>query len=61
MALDAKDLERILQLIALVNQGIKEVENILANKEAQKTRTEDENFAHAKERNKVAKELIEAL
>lgn len=61
MGLDAKDLEKLLQLIALVTQGVKEIENILANKEAQKTRTEDENFVHAEERNKLAKQLIEAL
>lgn len=61
MALDAKDLQKLLQLAALITQGVKEIENIIANKEAQKTRTEDENFAHAEERNRLAKELIEAL
>lgn len=61
MALDEKDLERLMQIIALVTQGVREVENILANKAAQKTRTEAENFDHAEMRNNKAKELIEAL
>lgn len=59
--MDAKDLERLMQLFALVTQGVQEIENILQNKAAQKTRTEDENFAHAEERNKKARELIDAL
>lgn len=59
--LDAKDIERILQIGALVTQGILEMQNILANKGAQKLRTEEGNFDHAEIRNKKARELIDAL
>lgn len=61
MGLDSADVERLLKLGALITQAIQEFTNILANKEAQKGRTEDENFAHAEERNKEARKLIEAL
>lgn len=61
MGLDAQELEKLMKLIALVTQGVNEIANILANKEAQKGRTEDENFAHGEERNKEARRLIDAL
>lgn len=61
MGFDAKDLERLMQLFALVTQGIKEIETIMQNKADQKLRTEDENFDHAEMRNKKARELIDAL
>lgn len=61
MGLDANDIEKLMKLMALVTQGVQEISNIIANKEAQKGRTEDENFDHAEKRNAEARRLIDAL
>jgi len=61
MAFDAADLERILKLTALINQGIVELQNILQNRRSQEGKTDLEIAEHAEKANAEARALIEAL
>lgn len=55
------DLEKILKIIALLQQGIVEVANFIQNKQAQGGKTTNEIFAHAEKANAEAKNLIDSL
>ena len=59
--MDATELERILKIIALVQQGILELSNFIQNKQSQGGKTTQEILAHAEQANKEAKDLINAL
>lgn len=60
MADDSND-KRLLELIALILQGVTEVQNMVNNKRAQAGKTDMEIAEHAEASNKKAKELIDAL
>lgn len=61
MGLDIADIERILKLTALIQAGIAELGNILANKRVQAGKTDQEIFDHAEQANAEARALIEKL
>lgn len=55
------DIEKLIKLIALVQQGILEVNNMIANHKAQEGKTDIEISEHAEKANKEARELIDRL
>lgn len=61
MGLSAEDLEKILKLTALIQAGIAELGNIVANKRAQSGKTDQEILDHAEQTNAEARKMIENL
>lgn len=61
MGFDAADFERILKLLALVQQGTKAITEILANKSTQGGMIPSELFDRAEEHTKEALDIIDKL
>lgn len=55
------DLEKILKIIALLQQGITELASFVQNKQEQGGKTTEEILEHAKTANDEAKKLIDSL
>lgn len=59
--MNPEETERILKIVALLQQGIVEVANFINNKHVQGTKTTQEILDHAEQSNKEAKALIDSL